>query len=250
MQCTVCACCTPLCYPKTCCCCVSPRTASIILAILGIIIYVIDIIESAAGISAMSSAIAGIGTAISASYSTGDGSSLDLSALDGIAKASRTWIIISAIFSALFIVINCLLLYGVFNKKPTFMIPWGIVEGIHFVLLTIALGIAILVLLGFGIWLMTLDLVAFGFLLWFFALLFLGAILLHWHFVASVRTHYYELKEQQKNQVESIEGGRPLGQPMYPMGQAVYPMGQAVYPAGQTGYPVGQFSGQYGQNEY
>jgi len=191
-------CCSSLCYPRTCCCCISPRNASIILAVLGILSHIGDIIQSATGGSMLNQIV--VNSYVLLPEGAQENEQLQNALLTWVGMA-RYAMITSAIFSVIYLIIDVLLIYGVIKNKHGFMLPWLILYGIYFVISTIVLGIFILVALGVMIYLWTLGEAGFGFLCLFFALLFFGWIMLTWHYLASVRTHYYELKERNDEQV-------------------------------------------------
>jgi len=114
-------------YEKFCCCCCNVVTCSKIVAILGLIAGVINLVYALMG---------ALGVSFAASYvDTLNENQIFGTILNAIGSYAFLWL--SIILTAVWIIPDALLLVGINKKKPGFMLPWLIMNMILFVLFTI-----------------------------------------------------------------------------------------------------------------
>merc|ERR1711936_1140040 len=114
-------------YEKFCCCCCNVVTCSKIVAILGLIAGVFNLVYALMG---------ALGVSFAASYvETLYENQIFGTILNAIGSYAFLWL--SIILTAVWIIPDALLLVGINKKKPGFMLPWLIMKMILLVLFTI-----------------------------------------------------------------------------------------------------------------
>lgn len=127
-------------YEKFCCCCCNVVTCSKIVAILGLIAGVINLVYALMG---------ALGVGFAASYVTTLYQNQIFGAiLNAIGAGAFMWL--SIILTAVWIIPDALLLVGINKMKPGFMLPWLIMKMILLVLFTIW-SIALIGILAVGL---------------------------------------------------------------------------------------------------